>query len=317
MDRTTFESADLDEIIAWYATHAQIRLSAARSPAFEGSGLRLDNRAVGRIRVARSTVPADLTLTAASSEVYALTTVHAGGLHVEEATDRWRITPSIAGLYRPMRALRHNRLLPRTEMTYVQIRRSDLELHLENLIERYIPGPVDFRPELPVAGEPAWLRLFKVFTDVFEDLHSVLHRPLVTKPLAEALITALLYAIDHPYQDLLRQHVPAAKPRHIRTVVDAIRSEPERAYTVASLAAIAGVSVRSLQQGFQAHVGMSPLAYLRRVRLSRVHDELRRGDGTTVAGAAHRWGFTHLGRFAAAYATVYGVAPSVTLSAAR
>ncbi|GAA0583436.1 hypothetical protein GCM10010172_80450 [Paractinoplanes ferrugineus] len=311
-----FKSADLNEIIAWYATHARIRLSADRSPSFETPGLRLDNRMVGRIRVARSRVPADLVLTTASTEVYALATVHKGRLDVGEATDRWRITPAMAGFYRPVRAPRRNRIQPSTDMTYLQIPRADLELHLENLLERYIPGPVDFSPELPMAGVPAWLRLFRVFTDVFEDFHSALHRPLVTKPLAEALITTLLYAIDHPYRELLHKPVSPARPRHVRVVVEAMRADPESAYTAASLAALAGVSVRSLQQGFQKHIGMAPLAYLRRVRLSRVHDQLRHGD-CTVAEAAHRWGFTHLGRFAAAYASVYGVTPSVTLSAAR
>src|SRR4051812_1940169 len=89
-------SADLDEIIDWYARHARIRLSAARSPAFTASGVHLDIRSVGRIRVARSTVRAGLTLITASSEVYALATVHTGSLHVDESPRRWRITPAVA-----------------------------------------------------------------------------------------------------------------------------------------------------------------------------------------------------------------------------
>ena len=68
-----------------------------------------------------------------------------------------------------------------------------------------------------------------------------------------------------------------------------------------------------LQQGFRDHIGMSPTAYLRRVRLARAHDQLHRGEGT-VAEVAYRWGFTHLGRFATAYASIYGVTPSTTRS---
>ncbi|MEU4242334.1 helix-turn-helix transcriptional regulator [Actinoplanes sp. NPDC026619] len=309
-------SADLDEIIEWYAKHAHVKLSAS-SPAFAAPGLHLDDRSVGRIRVARSQIPADLTLTTTSTEVYAVATVHRGSLHVDEAPGRWRITPEVAGIYGPVRAPRRNHVLPHTDMTYLQIRRDDLERQLEGLIDQYIPGPVDFRPSLPTGGEPAWLRLFRVFTDVFDDLRSALHSPLITRPLSEAMITTLLYAADNPYRELLRRPVRPARPRHVRVAIDAIRSEPERPYTVASLAALSGVSVCSLQQGFREHLGMSPLAYLRRVRLHRVHDQLERGEGATVAEAAHRWGFTHLGRFAAAYADVYGVAPSVTRSAAR
>ncbi|GAB2858103.1 hypothetical protein GCM10027176_70730 [Actinoallomurus bryophytorum] len=37
----------------------------------------------------------------------------------------------------------------------------------------------------------------------------------------------------------------------------------------------------------------------------------------TVASTAHRWGFTHLGRFAAEYQTAYDELPSTTLRAVR
>jgi transcriptional regulator GlxA family with amidase domain len=84
---------------------------------------------------------------------------------------------------------------------------------------------------------------------------------------------------------------------------------------VAELAEIAGMSVRSLQEGFRRHVGCAPMAYLQQVRLLRAHDALRRADPTriTVAAVAHRWGFAHLGRFAAAYRTRFGQTPSETL----
>jgi len=55
------------------------------------------------------------------------------------------------------------------------------------------------------------------------------------------------------------------------------------------------------------------MAYLRHVRLARAHHDLRHGDVHTVAEAAHRWGFTHLGRFAVLYQARYGAAPSETL----
>jgi AraC-like DNA-binding protein len=57
------------------------------------------------------------------------------------------------------------------------------------------------------------------------------------------------------------------------------------------------------------------MRYLQQVRLTYVHDDLRQADPSraTVALIAHRWGFTQLGRFAAAYRAKYGVPPSQTL----
>ena len=54
-----------------------------------------------------------------------------------------------------------------------------------------------------------------------------------------------------------------------------------------------------------------------RVRLARAHDDLCRGDARTVAGVAHSWGFTHLGRFAGAYQRREGTTPSATVPLAR
>jgi transcriptional regulator GlxA family with amidase domain len=107
----------------------------------------------------------------------------------------------------------------------------------------------------------------------------------------------------------------AGTPRAIRRVVDAINEEPERPVTVADLAGIAGMSVRSLQEGFRRHVGYAPMAYLQEVRLNRANEALRKADPmrSTVAAVAHRWGFAHLGRFASSYRSRFGESPSETL----
>lgn len=310
-----FASADLAEILAWYDERARVRMSA-RLPA-TSSGPCVDARQIGEIRVARSHVPDDLTITAAETDVYAIATVHTGAVQVEEDRRSWLLTPAVAGFYRPPRAPRHNHIAAGTDMTFLLIARHEVERQLEHLIEQYVPGPVDFGPELPLHGRPAWLRPFLAFADVFTDPDSAVHRPMINEPLREAMINALLYAADHPYQAVLRRTATPARPRYLRVAVEAMETEPEIAWTVAGLAGTAGVGVRALQQGFRDRIGMPPMAYLRRVRLARVHDDLRRGDGSTVAEIAYRWGFSHLGRFAADYAAVYGVPPSATRSRSR
>jgi transcriptional regulator GlxA family with amidase domain len=81
------------------------------------------------------------------------------------------------------------------------------------------------------------------------------------------------------------------------------------------VAAHCNVSVRTLQDSFAKHVGQSPLQYLRSVRLARAHDALLAADPyeNTVAAIAHRWGFTHPGRFAADHKSRFGEHPSRTL----
>lgn len=57
---------------------------------------------------------------------------------------------------------------------------------------------------------------------------------------------------------------------------------------------------------------MSPMQYLRGVRLDRAREDLQAGVGT-VSDIAYQWGFTNLGRFARAYRERFGELPSDTL----
>jgi AraC-like DNA-binding protein len=106
--------------------------------------------------------------------------------------------------------------------------------------------------------------------------------------------------------------------RRVRDAMDMIEAGPHLPLTTSTLAKQCHVSVRTLQEGFQRHLGISPMAYVRVVRLRHAHRDLRSAhpSHSTVASIAHRWGFTHLGRFAAAHKATYGQTPLQALRAA-
>ncbi|WP_328999587.1 helix-turn-helix domain-containing protein [Kribbella sp. NBC_00709] len=107
-----------------------------------------------------------------------------------------------------------------------------------------------------------------------------------------------------------------ARPPTVRRAVAFIESNLDQAITIADIATAAGVTVRAVQTAFQRHLGTTPLAHLRRLRLAEVRSELQGADPSacTVAEVAARWGFHHHGRMAAAYLDVYGELPSTTLA---
>ncbi len=84
---------------------------------------------------------------------------------------------------------------------------------------------------------------------------------------------------------------------------------------IGDVAAGASISMRALQYGFRNVHGVSPMVWLKQRRLDRVHATLLAADPaeTTVTDVALRWGFVHLGRFAADYLSRFGERPSVTL----
>lgn len=201
-----------------------------------------------------------------------------------------------------------------TDLTYLALKSWTLERHLENLLDRPVVGPIRLAPMTrmrPGRGQ-VWWALLQVFNRLLLDPDSSLAHPAVIDPLCEAMMSSLLLSVDHQYRDALARPVLPAPSRSVRQAIDAIHDHPEQPYTVGSLALLAGVSVRSLQQGFRTHLGTTPMAYLRHVRLARAHDDLLSNDTLTIAEVAHRWGFAHLGRFAAGYAERYGHPPSRT-----
>jgi len=98
--------------------------------------------------------------------------------------------------------------------------------------------------------------------------------------------------------------------------MDIIETSPQMPLATATQCRI---SVRTLQEEFRRHLGMSPMAYLRTARLRHAHRDLRSANPThvTVASIAHRWGFSHLGRFAAAHKAMCGETPLQVLQSAH
>jgi transcriptional regulator GlxA family with amidase domain len=148
---------------------------------------------------------------------------------------------------------------------------------------------------------------------------SLIRHPLVLEPLVDSLIHGLLLVAGHPHRDALAAPAESARPAAVREAMDVIEAEAHLPLTTSTLAMQCHVSVRTLQEGFRRHLGMSPMAYLRVVRLRRAHHDLLCADPSrsAVAAIARRWGFTHLGRFATAHKAMFGETPFQTLRAVR
>lgn len=107
-----------------------------------------------------------------------------------------------------------------------------------------------------------------------------------------------------------------AGPASLRRALAFIDDYHDADIGLPEIASAARVSPRALQQEFRKHKNITPLAYLRRVRLAAAHRDLQQADpstGTTVSEIAGRWGFANPGRFATAYRHAYGRQPSHTL----
>ncbi|MEU1344748.1 AraC family transcriptional regulator [Streptomyces sp. NPDC005827] len=197
----------------------------------------------------------------------------------------------------------------------IKIDRSLVEAELQALLGHPLQAPLEFAFGFDMTTAPgrSWRSTLDLLLAESDSADGLIGRRPVRQHFERLLVSGLLLAQPHTYtEELLRPQSPAY-PRMVRKAVDLIDANPETPFTVGDLAQAAGISARRLQEGFREHVGVTPMTYLRNVRLERVHTELLAGT-TGVTEAAWRWGFTHLSRFSAAYRRRFGVAPSETLA---
>ncbi|MEH3075935.1 MAG: AraC family transcriptional regulator [Quadrisphaera sp.] len=199
----------------------------------------------------------------------------------------------------------------------VRIERAALDGQLRTLLGGDLPRPLRFEPalDLSTTSGRSWRRLVDLLLTEVEQGGALVHSPPVRAQLRSLLLTQLLTGQPSNYSDVLQQSTPAPLPRTVQRALDVIHDHAAEPLTVEDIATSTGISVRALQQGFRHHLGCTPTAYLRDVRLDRVHAELRASapGASTVTDVAYRWGFTHLGRFAGEYRRRFAEAPSATL----
>ena len=132
---------------------------------------------------------------------------------------------------------------------------------------------------------------------------------------AEAyLLTSLLLSAPHNHSAALTGETQRSLlPRSVRRAQDYMAGHADQVLTLAAVCNAAGCSARSLQQAFRQHLGQGPMDFLRDLRLDRVRAELLSADAS-VRATAERYGFLHLGHFAAQYRSRFGERPSDTLA---
>lgn len=236
--------------------------------------------------------------------------VHAGGRRIE-ATPITAVVPS-PGSRLTIECERQ------TAHLVVRIEHQALLVHLSRVLGRPLREALEFEPEFALSKPSAsrWnFAIQMLHAELFEP-GSLLHEGIGAGHLEEFLMSALLfgqrsnhsYALTRPGQDVEHRATRAAKDYIERHLAEPI--------TVADIAAAAGVSERTLQSVFRSELQTTPMKYVKERRLDRARADLADAaadDIVNVTAIATRWGFTHLGRFAAEYKARFGESPKRTL----
>ncbi len=198
----------------------------------------------------------------------------------------------------------------------LRLDREDVEKHCELHLGHRLDKPLRFEPALSLItpGAIYFLQLLSVLADALAcDAHPV-HHPLLLNQFEATLINALIYGQPNNLQIALSATTSTRKisPFFVKRAEEYIFAHAHEPLSIEQLAEHAGVSVRTLFSGFRKFRDISPMAFLRDVRMEHVHQELRNPGSNSVTDIALKWGFPHLGRFAQEYRKHYGELPSAT-----
>ncbi|WP_447903174.1 helix-turn-helix domain-containing protein [Pseudomonas serbica] len=160
---------------------------------------------------------------------------------------------------------------------------------------------------------------FKLMQSAIQAIHAYsveINEPHL-KPLNHAEVSAAESAL---LISLLRALTPVGRrtlnpPRRRTIAIQAmqyIHENTRKALNMKALVRQLETTTRSLHHGFIETFGVSPIAYIKNLRLANVHRDLIRNTWPTVTETAMYWNFHHLGRFSKAYQDVYGETPSET-----
>jgi AraC-like DNA-binding protein len=198
------------------------------------------------------------------------------------------------------------------------VREEALNRHLAALLGETPRAPVEFAPAIDATcGHGRRLAGILHWAAAESERSAGFCQPLVAARFEGFVLDALLLFQPHNYSAALRRVERRLAPRDVRRTLDFIHANLAQPLTLADLVAVSGVAGRTLLQHFRDFHGVSPMRYLRDLRLERVRDELESGTAPTIAACALRYGFAHPGRFSIEYRSRFGESPSATLARAR
>ncbi|KQV71358.1 hypothetical protein ASC64_04790 [Nocardioides sp. Root122] len=168
-------------------------------------------------------------------------------------------------------------------------------------------------PHSPAAGA-RWRATVDLLSTGFPGAEAPLARSHASRLLGHTLLHTFANNVVDPSAVPRGVDASDATPSTVRRALRFIEEHADEDVTVARLAQACGVTPRALQYAFRRHLGCTPMACLRRVRLDLVRQALRDGSALNVGEVAVRYGFFNPGRFAAGYRQAFHENPRDTLS---
>ncbi len=202
----------------------------------------------------------------------------------------------------------------------VAITRPAMRQVLEEILQRPADRPLVFDPAMDAANgsQAAWWRMVRHLLGEMEHSRDLYANSTFSADLEKALIKGLILSQPNNYSRELQQADGRKLPHYLVKARDFMHARAKDDIRLEDIEAAAGVPRSTLFDAFRQHVGVAPMAYLKKYRLEQVRRQLLEDRSShNVSSIAIDWGFTHLGRFSIEYRKLFGEAPSHTAGRRR
>lgn len=211
----------------------------------------------------------------------------------------------------------HMKWQGRCDQLIVRLEREALEAACSAQLGYALPAPIEFELGMDMRSRQgtAWKALVQFLASPAFSSNAAQHT-LISRQIEDLLVATLLSQHPHNYSQALSEPVQSPARRYVQLAEDYIRAHYSQPITMDVLARHAAISARSLHKGFQQYHGISPMGFLRQVRLQKVRETLLQARATgqpiQITRVALNAGFSHLGHFSQAYRAQFGESPSQT-----
>ncbi len=244
-----------------------------------------------------------------------------GGADIRCGAQQVDATPSLASLPSPTEPL-SMRWADDSPHLIVRLARPALQSRLEALLQAPVRQALVFELGVPL-DNPAlaplvhFIDYLRLTLDAGNALQTGGNR--LAEHAEGYLMSSLLMSARHNHSRALAGDAQRGlMPRVVRKAQEFMSAHAEQPVSLADVCREVGCSARALQLAFRQHAGQGPMEFLRELRLDKVRADLLAAalsdDGGGVRETAEKYGFLHLGHFAAQYRARFGERPSETLA---
>lgn len=252
---------------------------------------------------------------------YVFTVPLEGWASVECDDDEAQATPGSAAFISPSEHVRIRWSANCRKLT-LKIDRRFLQRHLESIVNRSTREPLVFERSVDLrqgAGVSAMRALNYLIDDLDNEGLFARGKSQSASHFCDMIVSHLIEDAPNNYTDEIRSRSATVASAAVHRVERFIWAHAHESITLDDLVEAGGVSTTALYDAFRRFRKMTPMATLRRLRMTKAREDLERGGlaGVTVTEIAARWGFLQFGRFSAQYRERFGEFPSETIKRAR